>query len=60
MKEFEHFIAESRQKAAGWIGFYWGKPPALLRQAEGFAAAVMLQWLRYFQEQGPRMTEIDK
>jgi hypothetical protein len=55
VKEFERFIDESRQTAAGWIGFYWGKPPALLRKSDRFADALLLEWLRFFETQGPRM-----
>jgi hypothetical protein len=53
MKEFARFIDESRPHAAGWIGFYWGKPPAELRKSNRFADAVLLQWLEFFRKHGP-------
>jgi hypothetical protein len=55
MKEFERFIAESRGTAAGWIGFYWGKPAAELAKSDRFADALLLQWLRFFERQGPNI-----
>jgi hypothetical protein len=48
MKEFTRFIEESKKHAAGWIGFYWGKPPAELRRGNTIADALMLQWLEFF------------
>lgn len=52
IKEFERFITESRGGAAGWIGFYWGKPPAELADSARVADALLLQWLRFFEKQG--------
>ena len=32
LDEFEKFLFASRDHAHGWVGFYWGKTPAELRQ----------------------------
>ena len=34
MEEFGQFIEGSKKHAAGWIGFYWGKPPEELRKGK--------------------------
>ncbi len=49
-EEFSEFIVGSREHAAGWIGFYWGKTPAELQQGKTFADVLMLKWLEFFQE----------
>jgi hypothetical protein len=48
-KELEEFIEGSRKHAAGWIGFYWGKPPEELRRSKTFSDALTLGWLELFQ-----------
>ncbi len=53
MKEFEEFIEGSKKHAAGWIGFYWGKPPEELRRGKTIGDAVMLAWLEFFQKNAP-------
>jgi hypothetical protein len=50
LPEFERFLKESEKVAAGWIGFYWGKTPAELRQANSLADALMLGWLELFEK----------
>jgi hypothetical protein len=47
--ELEEFIEASRKHAAGWIGFYWGKPPEALRQSHSISDALTLGWLELFQ-----------
>jgi hypothetical protein len=47
--EFEDFIRRSREVACGWIGFYWGKPPAELRGSTEIGDALLLGWLEFFQ-----------
>jgi hypothetical protein len=49
-RELEEFIEESRKLAAGWIGFYWGKPPDELRRSNTIADALTLGWLELFQK----------
>jgi hypothetical protein len=51
MAEFEQFIEGSRKHATGWIGFYWGKSPAELRQSGQIRDAMLLGWLDYFVKQ---------
>jgi hypothetical protein len=48
-KELEEFIDGSRKQAAGWIGFYWGKPPEELRRSKEIGDALTLGWLELFQ-----------
>jgi hypothetical protein len=51
-RELDRFIDESQTLAAGWISFYWGKPPEELRQSEEMGDAILRQWLELF----PRRT----
>lgn len=46
--EFEEFLRRSEKHAAGWIGFYWGKPPEELRESKTFGDALLLAWLDLF------------
>jgi hypothetical protein len=48
--ELDRFIAKSN--AAGWISFYWGKPPAELRGSKTIGDALLLEWLDLFQRRG--------
>lgn len=52
LAEFGQFMEKSSKDAAGWIGFYWGKPPDELRQTKTIADAMMLSWLELFQKMG--------
>jgi hypothetical protein len=54
LPEFGQFIAESRGIAAGWIGFYWGKPPAELRKSKSIGDAILLRWLEFFQREADK------
>jgi hypothetical protein len=49
VEELEQFIEGSRKKAAGWIGFYWGKPPEELRRSKTSSDALTLDWLELFE-----------
>ncbi len=53
-EELGRFIDRSREKqtAAGWIGFYWGRTPAELREGGTLAEAITLAWLELFQKKG--------
>ncbi|MCA9446200.1 MAG: cellulase family glycosylhydrolase [Candidatus Omnitrophica bacterium] len=53
IEEFESFMESTRGVAAGWIGFYWGEKPEVYREREGFAADATLQWLEFFEKNGP-------
>jgi hypothetical protein len=55
MKEFEAFMDGSRKHAAGWVGFYWGKPPEELRKSRTLGDAMTLGWLEFFVKKGPMM-----
>jgi hypothetical protein len=48
-KELEQFIDGSKKHAAGWLGFYWGKPPEELRRSKTISDALTLGWLELFQ-----------
>jgi Cellulase (glycosyl hydrolase family 5) len=47
-KELDGFIVHSGKQAAGWISFYWGKPPEELRRSKNIGDAILLQWLELF------------
>jgi hypothetical protein len=49
-KELEKFIDGSKKHAAGWIGFYWGKPPEELRGSREIGDALTLGWLELFEK----------
>jgi Cellulase (glycosyl hydrolase family 5) len=55
LKELEEFIDGSRKYAAGWIGFYWGKPPEELRRSKTISDALTLGWLELFQRKAKAM-----
>lgn len=48
--EFEQFLDRSEKSAAGWIGFYWGKPPEELRKGNTIADKLLLAWLELFEK----------
>jgi hypothetical protein len=50
LKELEEFIEGSKKHAAGWIGFYWGKPPEELRRSKTISDALTLGWLELFEK----------
>lgn len=49
-QEFETFLDKSKAQAAGWVGFYWGQPPAELRRSKTIGDAILLQWLEFFKK----------
>ena len=49
-KEIEDVIEASKEHAAGWVGFYWGKPPEELRRSKEIKDALLLGWLELFQK----------
>jgi hypothetical protein len=57
MESFRRFVAGSRGAASGWIGFYWGKTLAECRASRDMKDAFMVQWLEFFQAEGPRFKE---
>jgi hypothetical protein len=48
-QELEDFIEGSKKHAAGWIGFYWGKPPEELRRSREIGDVLTLGWLELFE-----------
>ncbi len=57
LEEFEKFLFASREHAHGWVGFYWGKTPAELRQGKTINDAIVLSWLDWFVKNGQKMQE---
>jgi Cellulase (glycosyl hydrolase family 5) len=55
LDEFDKFLVASRQLAHGWVGFYWGKTPAELRQGKTISDAIVLSWLEWFGKNGKQM-----
>lgn len=49
-EELGQFLDGSKGHAAGWIGFYWGKPPDELRRSKTLADAITLSWLELFEK----------
>jgi len=56
LEDLERFIEASRQVADGWIGFYWGEPPEVLRQQSGIGPAITRAWLEFFRAKADAMT----
>lgn len=48
--ELDQFIDRSKSLAAGWISFYWGKPPEELRRSEKLGDVILSQWLDLFEK----------
>jgi len=48
--ELDQFVDQSKPFAAGWVSFYWGKPPEELRGSDKAGDAVLLDWLERFQK----------
>jgi hypothetical protein len=53
LEELGKFFEGSKKTAAGWLGFYWGKPPEELRRSKTIADSMTLQWLEFFQKRKP-------
>jgi hypothetical protein len=45
------FIDRSGPRAAGWFGFYWGRPPEELRPPRNVSDALTLGWLELFERE---------
>jgi hypothetical protein len=58
--EFEAFLEKSSVAAAGWIGFYWGIPPAELRKSKALPDGMTLGWLEAFEKRGKELGVIPK
>jgi hypothetical protein len=55
--ELGQFVDGSRKVAAGWVGFYWGKPPEELRRSKTLGDALTLGWLEFFQKRAKAMAK---
>ncbi|HJZ56038.1 MAG TPA: cellulase family glycosylhydrolase, partial [Gemmataceae bacterium] len=49
-KELDEFIDRAGPLAAGWVSFYWGKPPEELRKSKDVTDAIVLDWLGRFEK----------
>lgn len=47
MPELARFLAASQPPAAGWLGFYWGRPLPELRMANDIPSALTRSWLEH-------------
>jgi hypothetical protein len=56
-QELDRFIEESRPLSAGWISFYWGKPPEALRRSREIGDALLLSWLELFEKRARARAE---
>ena len=56
-EELEEFIDGSKKHAAGWIGFYWGKPPEELRRSKTISDALTLGWLELFEKKAKALEQ---
>lgn len=54
--EFSEFVSRSREFAAGWVGFYWGKTRDEYRKGTTFVDGLMAAWLEYFEAHQPGET----
>ncbi len=52
LEDFNNFLDGTKKDADGWIGFYWGKTPAELKEGKTFVDALLLAWLTNFQKRG--------
>ncbi len=46
--ELAHFLQQSQDHAAGWIGFYWGKTLTEYRKSDTIPDKLMAEWLKWF------------
>ncbi|HET6575486.1 MAG TPA: cellulase family glycosylhydrolase [Fimbriiglobus sp.] len=53
--ELDEFIKQAGPRAAGWISFYWGTPPAELRRSKTIQDAVLIDWLERFEKRGKEL-----
>jgi Cellulase (glycosyl hydrolase family 5) len=58
--ELESFLEKSEGVAAGWIGFYWGIPPAELKKSKAIGDAITLAWLEVFENRGKVLGVIER
>lgn len=54
-EEFRKFLADSREHAAGWFGFYWGQSIEECKRSGTIAGAITARWLEMFREEARKM-----
>jgi hypothetical protein len=54
-EELGQFIDASKDTAAGWIGFYWGRLPEEYRESKAIGDRITLDWLTLFEKKRPRI-----
>ncbi len=54
MPAFKGFLDASREHAAGWISFYWGKTILELKASGQMKDAMLAAWLEFILAEGPR------
>jgi hypothetical protein len=59
LEEMDDFLKRSRGQAEGYVSFYWGRTIRELAEAKDnpMAAAIMAEWLKYFQKHAAAMKE---
>jgi hypothetical protein len=57
LEEMDDFLKRSRDRAEGYVSFYWGRTIKECAEAKEnpMAAAILGEWLKYFQKQAPAM-----
>jgi hypothetical protein len=55
-EDWGKFVEASKPHAAGWVGFYWGKPPAEYKEAKTIGEAITGAWLAEFERRAAEMT----
>lgn len=54
IEELDQFIDGSKQRATGWLGFYWGTPVSEYKAGKRtLAEELTLGWLRYYSKKTP-------
>ncbi len=53
-EDWGKFVDASKPHAAGWVGFYWGKPVAEYREAKTIGEAITGAWLAEFERRAPK------
>ena len=59
LEEYDRFLTESRERAAGWLSFYWGTTIEEYREGKTLHAAIAGKWLEFFVEKRPALMAAD-
>jgi hypothetical protein len=52
LEELDRFIDRSKDVAAGWVGFYWGKPRKEFEKPKTLVEAIVIKYLEWFEKKG--------